>query len=306
MTANVPVWLSDFVRNEVRPFLLLHRQAALEAWPRWLARHEECKRAQDAWENRKREFLRQLANVPEDQRCGPIPPSEGLVWLVGRVLLDKDKSMRVSGWAPPELSEYSGPAVEYPLPPPIDRDLSPDQTWAALLAIHDVARDRREWLGPIDSLPFVVLCDRVLELSEAHLPQLRAMLRTTSPALRGQDMDASPDCVASQVPEVQRAGGGQVQSAILSDEKPARHSSDFRSVIWFGTPFSFTANQAACIKVLWDAWENGTPDVGDQTIIEAADASSLRLSVVFRDSPAWGTMIRPGHTKGTHRLSEPN
>lgn len=90
-----------------------------------------------------------------------------------------------------------------------------------------------------------------------------------------------------------------------SDKATPQHSEDFRSVLWFGVNYSFTANQAAAVKMLWSNWKNGTPDVGDATLLEAVDHGSppARLNVLFRDSPAWGTMIVRGATKGTHRLS---
>ncbi len=87
------------------------------------------------------------------------------------------------------------------------------------------------------------------------------------------------------------------------------HSDDFRSVDWYGTLYEFTANQAACIKVLWEHWERGTPTIGDQTVLETADIAQTRLDQVFRDRNAphlaWGKMIVPG-PKGTHRLLEPS
>lgn len=94
----------------------------------------------------------------------------------------------------------------------------------------------------------------------------------------------------------------ELAQSATPDESPT-HSPDFRSVNWFGTPHEFTAQQAACVKVLWEAWENRTPTVGDSTILEAADSDAERLGLVFRDHPAWETMIVAGSTKGTHRLA---
>jgi len=89
------------------------------------------------------------------------------------------------------------------------------------------------------------------------------------------------------------------------DAPPTRHSADFRSVTWFGEKYTFTANQAACIRLLWEAWENDTPELSGSVILETADIAQDRLSAVFRNHPAWGTMIRPGQTKGSYRLSPP-
>ncbi len=54
-----------------------------------------------------------------------------------------------------------------------------------------------------------------------------------------------------------------------------------------------------------EAWEHGTPDLDQQTILNEADADSRRLVDVFRDHPAWNTMIKPGVTKGAYRLQPP-
>jgi hypothetical protein len=99
----------------------------------------------------------------------------------------------------------------------------------------------------------------------------------------------------------------------LTGDKPARHSEDFRSVVWFGCSYRFTATQAACVKVLWRNWENGTPDVGEDTILtdKEVDADAKRLIDVFRDRnspnkyhPAWNTMIISAQ-KGSYRLNGP-
>jgi hypothetical protein len=87
--------------------------------------------------------------------------------------------------------------------------------------------------------------------------------------------------------------------------EPCRHAPDYRSVRWYGRSYSFTANQAACIKVLWEAWEKGVPEVGDHAVLERAGIVSDRLDLVFRNQRAWGTMILPGRTRGTHRLVQP-
>jgi len=92
-------------------------------------------------------------------------------------------------------------------------------------------------------------------------------------------------------------------------DDPNVHSGDFRSVRWFGTSYSFTKNQAACVKVLWAAWEAGTPELDGLTVVVRAEVSQARLIDVFRSKgkpqPAWGTMIVKGKTKGAYRLSEP-
>jgi HEAT repeat protein len=90
-----------------------------------------------------------------------------------------------------------------------------------------------------------------------------------------------------------------------SPAQGAAHGDDFRSVNWFGQEYTFTTNQAACVQVLWEHWERGTPEVGLTKILERAGVAVNRLDVVFRDHPAWGTMIVSGRTKGAYRLAPP-
>jgi len=73
------------------------------------------------------------------------------------------------------------------------------------------------------------------------------------------------------------------------------------------TIYSFTTNQAPVVRLLYEHWQAGTPDVGDETLLFSVDpeAPPARLSTLFRDHPAWGTMIVAGGSKGTHRLSTP-
>jgi hypothetical protein len=94
-------------------------------------------------------------------------------------------------------------------------------------------------------------------------------------------------------------------TATDANKPPARPSPDFRSVHWYGTVYAFTATQAAIVTLLWKAWENGTPDVGADTLLETVDAETSRLVDIFRDHPAWGTMIVDGQTKGSKRLAGP-
>lgn len=92
----------------------------------------------------------------------------------------------------------------------------------------------------------------------------------------------------------------------VSEPVGAKHAMDFRSVSWFGTEYTFTSTQAACVKVLWEHWAQGTPAVGEITVLDAAGASGERLRDVFGKGkhPAWGTMIQRAG-KGLYALAEP-
>jgi hypothetical protein len=87
-----------------------------------------------------------------------------------------------------------------------------------------------------------------------------------------------------------------------------RHSDDFRSVVWSGTPYTFTKTQAACVKVLWTTWKADTPELDGLTVVTQADVAQSRLIDVFRSKGkahlAWGTMIVGGTSKGAYRLND--
>jgi hypothetical protein len=102
-----------------------------------------------------------------------------------------------------------------------------------------------------------------------------------------------------------QSGSTKGQGDEAADDPPAAvHSPDFRCVNWFGEQYSFTGNQAAAVKLLWEAWQSGAPDVGGETLIQAADASTQRIDVVFRGNAAWGAMIVQGGTRGSYRLAQ--
>lgn len=87
---------------------------------------------------------------------------------------------------------------------------------------------------------------------------------------------------------------------------PASHSRDFRSVLWPGqiTYFSFTSKQAHAVKILWEAWKSGAPEVSEKTIQTEIEMDT-DLRHLFRGHPAWGTMIHPGISKGAWMLKTP-
>lgn len=87
---------------------------------------------------------------------------------------------------------------------------------------------------------------------------------------------------------------------------PCTHSEDYRSVRWYGQPYSFTALQAAVVKLLWEAWQGGTPEVGQAVLLEAAGSAGSRVRDLFRGHAAWDDgAIGPG-TRGTFRLYAPD
>ena len=65
--------------------------------------------------------------------------------------------------------------------------------------------------------------------------------------------------------------------------------------------FAFNANQLACIKVMYD---NLGTALHQSYIIEQAGINNSELKEVFRNHPAWSTIIVPSQ-KGHYRLVEP-
>jgi hypothetical protein len=87
--------------------------------------------------------------------------------------------------------------------------------------------------------------------------------------------------------------------------KGNKHSADFTSVRWNGVDYTFSKGlQAECVKVLWEAWENSTPNLSEKTIGEQAGSSNdqFRLEHAFKPMnrktgkrephSAWGAMIK--------------
>ena len=92
---------------------------------------------------------------------------------------------------------------------------------------------------------------------------------------------------------------------VISLLLPCRHGPDFASVVWYGVRYSFTGAQARAVRVLWEAWLNGTPDVRQETLLDAA-GSEGRVRSLFQGHPAFGKMIVAGAVKGLFRLAAPS
>ena len=93
-------------------------------------------------------------------------------------------------------------------------------------------------------------------------------------------------------------------SRIIEALRPCHPGPDFATVRWLGRLYFFTSTQAAVVKVLWEAWENGTPALRQETILMTASSESDKLAPLFREHPAWGTMIIPSPVRGTFRLAD--
>lgn len=98
----------------------------------------------------------------------------------------------------------------------------------------------------------------------------------------------------------------RAEAELAIREGKATHSVDFASVWWFGTYYEFTPLQAGVVSVLWAAWENGAPGVGQPHLLRHAGAPpTIRLANIFHTSKAWGEMIVCSR-KNVYRLDVPD
>jgi len=291
--------------------------------------HQWMKSYESAWDaasSRRCMRTEQATNQPSQPRVRAEVIEH---WAESLGLSEDDCSQRLPtvlfGPLLPEL-----PFPELPLPLP-HRRLSEPERWAVLAAIHDyylpdeqISPWPREQLdGPVPTwqderdyeqhreeekkrmaedlagVHYWRLVARVDELTEYDKPVIEGWL---------------VDVIDNQA----RAPGPNRPEALTSepnDRSPfgfqppdPRHSDDFTYVCWYKTEYEFTKLQAACVKVLWDAWENKTPVLKEETILDKAGSLGSRLRDVFKEkkgmNAAWGTMI-VSSSKGCFRLREP-
>ncbi len=90
-----------------------------------------------------------------------------------------------------------------------------------------------------------------------------------------------------RLPVIAEAMGKAIDDLSKADDgsemKDSDHSEDFHFVRWYGQEHTFTNQQAAIVKLLWQAWEKHTPDLGQDYLLEAAGSSTGRLRNVFKE-----------------------
>jgi small GTP-binding protein len=141
------------------------------------------------------------------------------------------------------------------------------------------------------------------------------------------DNPASLDSLDNQSAEARREVPSSGPEPTTSDETTLCHSRDFRFVIWYGTRYTFTVNQARSVQALWEAAEKGIEVLTSESILKYKldeddrkdeDGREVkerkrprRLRDIFKEAgkgnhPAWGTMIVPVEKrKGIYKLSRP-
>lgn len=94
--------------------------------------------------------------------------------------------------------------------------------------------------------------------------------------------------------------------------KPAagefRHSEDFRSVTYQGREFTFTESQSIVVRRLHEAKRKGLPGLSTTELLDGFEAGTVKLSEVFKRSPAWETLIQrdTNRRSGLYRLAIDN
>lgn len=272
---------------------LLRSRGARE---RWRQRCEESFRESRqrlerhrAWEAERRLY----SSCPRPFHCceRQEPPVEG--WV--RVHL----GLGVRCWVPPEIGDDREPYAGGPLPFSPRHVLTLADHYLVLRLIHDNIH-RNNWIDPLpldgDGWQIFVIAQRRNAADLVYATHLHF-----------RDRLALDECLARVEASEENKQLAIVPAMPLS---PTRHSQDFRSVHWYGTDYSFTDAQAAIVRLLWEAWENGTPDVGHRSLLETAKLSSDRLPDVFKEKgqyhSAWGSMIQSNvGSKGSARLCAP-
>ena len=94
-------------------------------------------------------------------------------------------------------------------------------------------------------------------------------------------------------------------TSIVTEVEAIRASADFKSIRCGGQIFEFTNNQRVVIGALVKAYWNGTPVLSKEYLLELIDheAPPARMDAVFRDHPAWKTLVVPGGTRGSLQLA---
>jgi len=92
--------------------------------------------------------------------------------------------------------------------------------------------------------------------------------------------------------------------AIPDERWTSRTAPTFPPSFGSGRPTRFTPKQAAAERLLWNAWESSQGDLSGAFILTEIESDADSLRHVFRNHPAWGTMI-VSVRKGVYALAEP-
>jgi hypothetical protein len=248
-------------------------------------RHDERERQREA------HFKQRVARKPRLRDKATVPPGPDWEWehfvypvetLEGGRRTRELETLEV--WVPLALTEVAEPDDQLPLPMP-HRRYTLSEKYTVLAAVRDRYCDGVEsldrWYDPSSTPGAPANEARCGNLKQESLGAPYHELIYEARRLGEEDVDWLADILR------------EVEADLASSMLPnAKHSRDFRSVRWFGTAYSFTGRQAQVVEILWDAWEQGAPEVGEGFLCEKAGQSGeTKLTNLFRDHPAGGTMI---------------
>src|SRR5262249_23697076 len=121
-------------------------------------------------------------------------------------------------------------------------------------------------------------CRLELRLEELYRQEFKQLGNSIAARLsKINKIHASPEVEGVESPEERTQS--EAITITQEDSPPFEpgYSLDFRSVLWEpDQEFSFSGYQAACVKVLWEHAASGTPEVGQQTVLEKAGSASAR------------------------------
>ena len=81
-----------------------------------------------------------------------------------------------------------------------------------------------------------------------------------------------------------------------------QHSLDYASVNWRGQEYQFNEDQATCVRLLHEAWLEGTPYLSGHHLLTTIEGA-VKMSGLFKRHPAWKHLILIGERKATYRLN---
>ena len=87
--------------------------------------------------------------------------------------------------------------------------------------------------------------------------------------------------------------------------REVNHNATFSIVKWFGTTYYFAGAQQSVVAQLWAAWRKGKPGVRAGDLLAEAEYKKP-LHDLFKNHPAWLTMIVKADRDGEFRLNPPD
>ena|SRR2546425_3441635 len=156
-----------------------------------------------------------------------------------------------------------------------------------------VARKERIHSRPIgEVVPFEKIKTFTIIKSNAPVTEVRAAFRV--------DQDR-PRLAAVIITDDGTARGRPI-GFVTPWDMLLQYSDDFRDIEWQGRSFFLSPRQADVVRLLYRAYEHGTPQLSDSFICKELHTPSSRLRDTFRKSKAWGTLIVNGSRPGMLNL----